>query len=149
MGADEPRVIALSEAASCGPAAVGNKAVNLARLMRARVRVPDGFCLATRAYRDFVDHAGLGELVQADELAGHELELGTGELADDAEPGGLLPPRLGLAVVHDHVGEAQVAAHAEVVDRAVELALEDEGRVAEGAEGDGDGDAAGGSAGDR
>ena len=73
MGADEPRVVALSEAERSGAAVVGNKAVNLARLRRASIRVPAGFCITARAYGDFVRQNGLIELVQM-ELGRKSLE---------------------------------------------------------------------------
>jgi hypothetical protein len=44
----------------------------------------------------------------------------------------LLPPGLGLPVVHDEIGVAQVAGRAELERRSLDAPVEDEGRVAEG-----------------
>ena len=56
---------------------------------------------------------GLREFVEREHLRGHEVELGAGQLTDDGLARGLLPPRLGGAVVHDHVAEAKAARIAE------------------------------------
>ena len=54
----------------------------------------------------------------------------------------LLPPRLGLPVVHDEIGVAQLAGRAEVERAPLDPAVERDRRVAERAEGDGDGEPA-------
>jgi pyruvate,water dikinase len=51
----------LDEATSL--AEVGGKALNLGRMLRADLPVPEGFVLTTRAYRAFVEAARLGTLV--------------------------------------------------------------------------------------
>ena len=76
-----------------------------------------------------------------DDGGGDEVESLAGEFSDDGLAGELLPPGLGLPIPHDEVEVAQVACGAEVVDRAIEGPVEDDGGVAEGAVGDGDGDA--------
>ena len=83
MGADEPRVAALSEADALGAAVVGNKAVNLARLGRTSLRVPDGFLIGARAYREFVARHGLLELIRM-ELGRKSLEASRWEEIWDA-----------------------------------------------------------------
>ncbi len=55
--------------------------------------------------------------------------------ADDRLAGELLPPRLGLAIIHDQVAVAQAAGGTEVENLVVQLAVEDDAGVAERAEG--------------
>ena len=62
--------------------------------------------------------------------------------SDDPLAGELLPPALGLAVVHHEVGVAQLAGGAEIQHRVAHPPVVDNGRVAERAEGNGDGNAA-------
>jgi phosphohistidine swiveling domain-containing protein len=64
VGADEPRVAPLSAAVALGAPVVGNKAANLARLGRARMRAPDGFCITVHAYSDFVRAGGLVDRIR-------------------------------------------------------------------------------------
>jgi hypothetical protein len=78
---------------------------------------------------------GVAELVEADDLRIEEGQLAPCEAAHDGLAGGLLPPRLGLSVVHHQVAVAQLAGRAEVEQGAIERALEDERRVAERTEG--------------
>src|SRR5262249_55774138 len=65
-------------------------------------------------------------------------QLGPGQVADDGPADGLLPPGLGLAVIHDQVGLAKVARRAEVQYATGCAPVERDGRVAEWAEGDRD-----------
>ena len=58
--------------------------------------------------------------------------------ADDPLAGELLPPALGLAVVHHEVGVAELAGGAEIQHRVAHPPVVDHGRVAEWAEGDRD-----------
>ena len=95
-----------------------------------------------RAVRDPVSRlstslSGCAVLKSASETiwAGRNVRLVPVSVADQRLPGGLLPPRFGLAVVHHEVAEAEVAGRPEVVQRAVHGALEDERRVAQRAEG--------------
>jgi len=52
-------IVPLSSSESTDPDRVGPKAANLARLGRARLPIPDGFCLAADAYRHQVAALGL------------------------------------------------------------------------------------------
>jgi len=52
-------IVPLSSAESTDPGCVGPKAANLARLGRAGLPIPDGFCLAATAYRHQVGALGL------------------------------------------------------------------------------------------
>jgi len=54
-----PRVVPLDGAAAVGAAAVGNKAVHLARLRGAGFLVPDGICVTASAYDEHVRTNGL------------------------------------------------------------------------------------------
>ena len=73
-----------------------------------------------------------------DDRRGDLGEPGAGELADDSLAENLLPPAIGVPVVHDEVTVAEEAADAEGVDGVAHAAFEDDGGVAEGAEGDDD-----------
>jgi pyruvate,water dikinase len=54
-----PLVVPLAEAAALGSRWVGGKGARLSRLIASGYRVPQGFCITTRAYRRFVEAAGL------------------------------------------------------------------------------------------
>ena len=54
------RVLRFDEPGALDQAAVGGKGVNLARMAQAGLPVPPGFCVSTRAYRDFLAIGGLG-----------------------------------------------------------------------------------------
>ena len=74
------------------------------------------------------------EVVPRDDGRGQADELPPRVLPDDAGAGELLPPRLGLPVVHDEVAEAKPPRRAEVEHHRVEAAVEDDRGVAEWAE---------------
>jgi rifampicin phosphotransferase len=59
-----PLVLPLEDSGAVSGVA-GGKGASLARLARARFRVPPGFHVTTSAYADFVGHYGLGESVLA------------------------------------------------------------------------------------
>jgi pyruvate,water dikinase len=59
MGATLPLVVPLAEAAAIGDQAVGGKAARLSELIASGYRVPNGFCITTRAYRRFLDDGNL------------------------------------------------------------------------------------------
>jgi len=59
VGANTPLVLPLAEAAPLGERWVGGKAARLSELLAAGYRVPDGFCVTTRAYQQFVEDGGL------------------------------------------------------------------------------------------
>jgi len=63
VSAAVPLVIALDDPAAVR-ALVGGKGASLARLARAGFAVPPGFCVTSRAYFDFVAHAGLAAQLQ-------------------------------------------------------------------------------------
>ena len=107
-----------------------------ARLVVTDVRVPAVRALmAGIAREDVASGMGGHEIGEGHDLRGQERQLLSGELTDDRLPGRLLPPRFGLAVVHDEVAEAQVAGCAEVVDHSAGCPVEYERGVAERAEG--------------
>ena len=62
---------------------------------------------------------------------GQELEHLAVQFANDSGAGELLPPALGLAVVHDEIAVAQLAGGAEIEHPAVEPPVEHDRRVAE------------------
>ena len=64
MDAPSPLVMALDEPGAA-PGMVGGKGASLARLVRARFRVPPGFHVTTSAYLDFTRRGGLHERVLA------------------------------------------------------------------------------------
>lgn len=64
MGPGPGLIVPLSKAGDTGDAWVGGKAVGLGRLSAAGYRVPAGFCIATPAYEQFVEGAGLDEVIQ-------------------------------------------------------------------------------------
>ena len=64
MGAAEPLVLPLAEAAAAGGRRVGGKAARLAELMAAGYRVPPGFCITTLAYRRFVAATDLAAVIR-------------------------------------------------------------------------------------
>ena len=64
MSAQVPLVMALDDPGAV-PAVAGGKGASLARLARARFRVPPGFHVTTGAYLDFIGRAGLREPVLA------------------------------------------------------------------------------------
>jgi rifampicin phosphotransferase len=47
-------VVPLREAWTCDERSIGGKAAKLAQLVRSEFRVPDGFCITTRAYEHFI-----------------------------------------------------------------------------------------------
>ena len=59
-----PLAVSLAEIGAGGAAAVGAKAATLARLCRAGMPVPPGFCLTRRAYREHVEAGGVLERVR-------------------------------------------------------------------------------------
>ena len=63
-------------------------------------------------------------------------QLFAGEVADDGLARELLPPRFGLAVVHDEVAVSELSGRAEIEQASVQPAVEGDGRVAERTEGD-------------
>jgi hypothetical protein len=65
-------------------------------------------------------------------------QLPADQFADDGGAEILLPPALGLPVVHDEVRVAQLARGAEIENQAIDPAIESDRRVAQRAVGDGD-----------
>ena len=63
MGAHPSCIVPLAEAPGAGDGLVGGKAASLGTLIQAGFRVPRGFCITTRAYEQFIDHAGLSRHV--------------------------------------------------------------------------------------
>jgi pyruvate,water dikinase len=59
MGATLPLVVPLPEAAAIGDGGIGGKAVKLSELIASGYRVPQGFCITTRAYHRFLEDGGL------------------------------------------------------------------------------------------
>ena len=104
--------------------------VGVAAVLAGEARVP-GEYLAVRVV--------LAEVGPGDDRPWDLGESGAGELADDSLAEDLLPPAVGGPVVHDEVAVAEEAADAEGVDGVAHAAFEDDGGVAEGAEGDDDG----------
>jgi len=66
-------VVSLREAADCPVEMIGGKAAKLAKARTAGLVVPDGFCVTTAAYEEFLDHARLAKYV-AMELGRKPLE---------------------------------------------------------------------------
>lgn len=73
MGSQDRWIVTLSEAADVAEDLIGGKAARLARLMRAGFAVPDGFCITTGAYEQFVTESGLAACI-AMELGRKPLE---------------------------------------------------------------------------
>ena len=63
VGPQESWIIPLVEATDCAEELVGGKAAKLAALLRAGFTVPNGFCITTRAYEQFVAETGLATCV--------------------------------------------------------------------------------------
>jgi hypothetical protein len=67
-----------------------------------------------------------------------KLELSSKQRADDAVAAELLPPALGLAVVHDEIRIAQLPGGAEAQNAAAQAPIEDDRGIAQGTPGDRD-----------
>ena len=63
MGPQESWIIPLVEVADRAEELVGGKAAKLAALLRAGFTVPNGFCITTKAYEQFVAETGLATCV--------------------------------------------------------------------------------------
>lgn len=63
MGSRDSWIVSLAAAADCEDELVGGKAAKLAQLRRAGFRVPNGFCVTTKAYERFVAETGLAKYV--------------------------------------------------------------------------------------
>jgi pyruvate,water dikinase len=63
VGPPDRWIIPLAEAADSDQHLVGGKAAKLAQLRRAGFRVPNGFCVTTRAYERFTAETGLAKYV--------------------------------------------------------------------------------------
>ncbi len=64
MGAAVPWVVSLAEAEAFGDPQVGGKGRNLSRLEKAGFRIPSGFCVTVRAYRQFIKQNRLGPAIR-------------------------------------------------------------------------------------
>ena len=63
MGTQDQWIVSLAEAADLPVELVGGKAAKLAQLARAGFRVPNGFCVTTKAYEQFASEADLANYV--------------------------------------------------------------------------------------
>ena len=57
-------IVPLADRAAADPERTGGKAANLAKLARAGLPTPGGFCIAADAYRRQIQHLGLGEALR-------------------------------------------------------------------------------------
>lgn len=62
---EQPRVVGLESSQVSEPETVGPKAHSLLRLMRAGMRVPEGFCITVQAFREHFRRTGLDHWIQS------------------------------------------------------------------------------------
>jgi rifampicin phosphotransferase len=117
VGSGAPLVMALDDPAAV-VAAVGGKGASLGRLARAGVRVPAGFCVTTRAYRDFTGRGAAEGAVPeetAAAIAGAYAALGD-EVAVAVRSSATAEDMAGLSFAGQHDSYLNVRGAAAVID---------------------------------
>lgn len=63
MDSSKEAVVRLADASTKSSALVGGKTLNAANMMREGFKVPDGFCITTDAYTDFINHNRIAKTI--------------------------------------------------------------------------------------